>query len=85
MSRLLTYYKLRLHRRLGQIRRPAEEHNVIGGLGGLICEIAADKCPKKICRIGIQDTYAESGDANKLMAKYKLDGEGVYEQVKAAL
>ncbi|MBF1103173.1 MAG: transketolase family protein, partial [Solobacterium sp.] len=35
--------------------------------------------------IGIQDTYAESGDANKLMAKYKLDGEGVYEQVKAAL
>lgn len=63
----------------------AEEHNVIGGLGGLICEIAADKCPKKIHRIGIQDTYAESGDANKLMAKYKLDGEGVYEQVKAAL
>ena len=63
----------------------AEEHNVIGGLGGLICEIAADKCPKKIRRIGIQDTYAESGDANKLMAKYKLDGEGVYEQVKAAL
>ncbi len=63
----------------------AEEHNVIGGLGGLICEIAADKCPKKIHRIGIQDTYAESGDANKLMAKYKLDGEGVYEQVKVAL
>ncbi|MCI5723087.1 MAG: transketolase family protein [Erysipelotrichaceae bacterium] len=63
----------------------AEEHNVIGGLGGLICEIAADKCPKKIHRIGIQDTYAESGDANKLMAKYKLDGDGVYEQVKAVL
>lgn len=63
----------------------AEEHNVIGGLGGLICEIAADKCPKKIHRIGIQDTYAESGDSNKLMAKYKLDGDGVYEQVKAVL
>lgn len=63
----------------------AEEHNIIGGLGGLISEIAGEKCPRKIVRIGIKDTYAESGPAKELMAKYKLDANGIVEKIKKEL
>lgn len=63
----------------------AEEHNIIGGLGGLIAEISTSTYPRKIYRIGVRDEFAESGSADALMHKYKLDGEGVYEQIKANL
>ena len=63
----------------------AEEHNVIGGLGGLISEIAGQECPRKIVRIGIQDCYAESGAADALMKKYGLDGDGIYRAIHQAL
>lgn len=60
----------------------AEEHNIIGGLGGLIAEISTELCPRKIYRIGMKDCFAESGDAKSLMHKYKLDADGVYQQIK---
>ena len=63
----------------------AEEHNIIGGLGGLISEIASEKCPRKVVRIGVEDRYAESGPAKELMKKYKLDAEGVAEKIEKSL
>lgn len=63
----------------------AEEHNIIGGLGSLIAELSSQKCPRKLFRIGVQDTYAESGPAKELMAKYKLDANGVVEQIEKVL
>ncbi len=63
----------------------AEEHNIIGGLGGLIAEISTSKCPRRIVRIGIEDAFAESGSYIELMKKYELDGEGLYKKIKAAL
>ena len=63
----------------------AEEHNIVGGLGGMICELAAEKCPRRIIRIGLRDIFAESGSAAELMRKYELDGDGLYKQIKAAL
>ena len=62
-----------------------EEHSVIGGLGGAVCETLSAKAPTPVLRIGVNDTYGESGPAVALLAKYKLDGEGVYEQIKAWL
>ena len=59
-----------------------EEHSVIGGLGSAICDALAEKCPVPVKKIGVQDVFGESGPAVALLAKYKLDGEGVYEQVK---
>mgnify|MGYP000599203411 FL=1 len=59
-----------------------EEHSVIGGLGSAVCDALAEKCPVPVKKIGVQDVYGESGPAVALLAKYKLDGEGVYEQVK---
>ena len=63
----------------------AEEHNIIGGLGGMIAEVAGEKCPKPIHRIGVKDRYAESGPAAGLMKKYGLDAEGVYKEIKENL
>lgn len=62
-----------------------EEHSVIGGLGGAVCETLSAKAPTPVLRIGVQDTFGESGPAAALLAKYKLDGAGVYEQIKAWL
>ncbi len=62
-----------------------EEHSVIGGLGGAVCETLSAKAPTPVLRIGVNDTYGESGPAAALLAKYKLDGAGVYEQIKAWL
>ena len=59
-----------------------EEHSVIGGLGSAVCDALAEKCPVPVKKIGVQDVFGESGPAVALLAKYKLDGEGVYEQGK---
>lgn len=60
----------------------AEEHSIIGGLGGAVCEALAATAPTLVYRIGIRDAYGESGSAADLLEKYRLDGKGVYEQVK---
>ena len=59
-----------------------EEHSVIGGLGSAVCDALAEKCPVPVKKIGVQDVFGESGPAVALLAKYKLDGEGVYEKEK---
>lgn len=59
-----------------------EEHSVIGGLGGAVCEVLSEKAPVPVKRIGINDVFGESGPAVKLLEKYGLDAKGVYESVK---
>ena len=59
-----------------------EEHSVIGGLGGAVCEVLSEKYPVPVKRIGVNDVYGESGPAVKLIEKYGLDGKGVYASVK---
>ena len=61
----------------------AEEHSIIGGLGGAVAEVLAEQCPAPLYRIGVRDTFGESGPAVELLHKYKLDADGIYEQVKA--
>lgn len=61
----------------------AEEHSIIGGLGGAVAEVLAEECPAPLYRIGVRDTFGESGPAVELLHKYKLDADGIYEQVKA--
>lgn len=59
-----------------------EEHSVIGGLGSAVCEVLSEKLPTKTKRIGIYDVFGESGSAAALLEKYRLDGNGVYAQIK---
>lgn len=60
----------------------AEEHTVIGGLGSAVCDCLSEKHPTPVLRIGMQDTFGESGSASALVEKYGLDGKGIYEKVK---
>ncbi len=60
-----------------------EEHSVIGGLGGAVAELLSEKCPTKMLRIGVEDTFGESGPAVQLLEKYGLDAAGIYNKVKA--
>ena len=60
-----------------------EEHSVIGGLGSAVCEVLCEEAPTKVLRIGVNDTFGESGPAVELIHKYGLDAEGIYKKVKA--
>ena len=60
-----------------------EEHSIIGGLGSAVCEVLCEKAPAKVLRIGVNDTFGESGPAPELIAKYGLDAESIYKKVKA--
>ncbi|MCR5116842.1 MAG: transketolase family protein [Lachnospiraceae bacterium] len=60
-----------------------EEHSVIGGLGSAVCDALSAKYPVPVKKLGMQDVFGESGSASQLVEKYKLDGKGVYEDVKA--
>ncbi len=57
-----------------------EEHSVTGGLGSLVAELASAKCPRFVHRLGMYG-YAESASAEVLLHEYRLDGEGVAEQI----
>lgn len=61
----------------------AEEHSVIGGLGSAVCDCLCEMAPTPVCKIGVYDVFGESGPAAKLLEKYGLDGQGVYEKVKS--
>lgn len=64
----------------------AEDHNIIGGLGGAIAETMAELgVPTKLVRIGVRDTYGESGTPEALYLKHGLDATGVARTVKSAI
>ena len=60
-----------------------EEHSIIGGLGSAVCDVLSAKAPTKVLKIGINDTFGESGPAKVLLEKYGLDAKSIYEKVKA--
>ena len=62
-----------------------EEHSVIGGLGGAVCEALAERCPVPVRRVGVRDVFGESGPAVGLLAKYGLDGAGVAKSIREFL
>lgn len=62
-----------------------EEHSVLGGFGSAVCEVLSEYSPLSVKRIGVYDTFGESGPAVELLHKYRLDGEGIAEQVKSYL
>ncbi|VAV85559.1 Transketolase, C-terminal section [hydrothermal vent metagenome] len=55
----------------------AEDHNILGGLGGAVAEVVCDTVPVPVERVGIKDTFAESGEPEDLAAKYGLDSNAI--------
>jgi transketolase len=50
----------------------AEEHSVIGGLGGAVCEVLAEGHPVPVERVGLRDVFGQSGTAEELLLHYGL-------------
>ena len=63
----------------------AEEHNVLGGLGGAVAELLAETEPVPVLRVGIRDVYGESGPWRELLAKYGLSAPDIVEAAKRAV
>ena len=63
----------------------AEDHTVIGGLGGAVAEILGEKRPTPMKRIGIRDTFGESADNDDLLAKYGLTSEHVADAARVLM
>ena len=63
----------------------AEEHSVIGGLGGAVCEVLCEVCPVPVLRLGVYDTFGKSGPAVKLLKIFGLDAEHIAEKAKKAV
>lgn len=62
-----------------------EDHQVMGGLGSAIAEVLVKNIPSPMEFVGLQNTFAESGDWKALLKKYKMDNEGIKEAVKKVL
>ena len=58
-----------------------EEHSIIGGLGSAVCDCLCAKAPTPVYKIGVNDTFGESGPAVELLKKYELDSEVIYKKV----
>ena len=63
----------------------AEEHNIIGGLGDSIAQVAAKNCPVPIEFIGTNDTFGESGKPAELLVKYGLDAHHIVAAAEKAM
>ena len=58
-----------------------EEHSIIGGLGSAVCDALAEKYPVPVRKIGVNDTFGESGPAVELLVKYGLSAQNIVSQV----
>ena len=59
-----------------------EDHNVIGGLGTAISEVLVENYPKKLTKIGINDSFGKSGKAEELINYFKLTKDEIIKNVK---
>lgn len=63
----------------------AEEHNIIGGLGSAISEVLGEKQPTPMVRVGLRDTFGESGRPQELLEKFGLTKENLVKAVREVL
>lgn len=63
----------------------AEEHNILGGLGGAVCEAVCESLPVPVVRVGVNDVFGKSGPAAELLKLYGLCAENIAARAKDAL
>ena len=63
----------------------AEEHSVIGGLGGAVSEVICETVPVPVVKLGVEDVFGRSGPAVELLHIYGLDAENIVKKTKQAL
>ena len=63
----------------------AEEHSIIGGLGGAVCEVVSERAPRPVFRVGVRDRFGESGAPEELLEAYGLTASSVARCARQAL
>lgn len=63
----------------------AEEHSIVGGLGGGVAECLSQRAPVPLERIGVNDTFTESGPYNELLDKYGLSVDAIVTAAQRAI
>ncbi|MHB0885349.1 MAG: transketolase family protein [Bacillota bacterium] len=63
----------------------AEEHSIIGGLGGAVAECLGEHAPVPLVRVGLRDTFGESGTPDELMKAYGLTAAEIVRAAKEAV
>ena len=63
----------------------AEEHSIIGGLGSAVAEVVTEECPVPVLKVGIKDTFGESGIPGELLKAYGLTVDAIVENSKKAI
>ncbi|MFZ5632800.1 MAG: transketolase family protein [Bacillota bacterium] len=63
----------------------AEEHSVIGGLGGAVCEAVCENAPAPVRRVGLPDVFGESGTPDELLNKFGLTPAAIANAVREAI
>ena len=62
-----------------------ENHSIYGGLGSAVCECLSENYPTKVLRIGVNDSFGQSGDSKELLKIYGLDSASIANKVMERL
>lgn len=54
-----------------------ENQNILGGLGGAVCEILSERCPTRVVRLGVPDQFGEVASEAYLFNKHGFGVEHV--------
>ncbi|MEW6522448.1 MAG: transketolase C-terminal domain-containing protein [Bacillota bacterium] len=63
----------------------AEEHSVIGGLGGAVAELLSEAYPVPVQRVGIRDRFGQSGTPGELLEEYCLTATHLAQAARSAV
>ena len=63
----------------------SEEHSVVGGLGGAVCEFLSGTCPVPVVRHGVNDVFGRSGTYADVLAYFGITPEGIADRARKAL
>jgi transketolase len=62
-----------------------EDHSVLGGLGGAVAEVVSSEHPVPVVRLGLQDTFAQSGEPDQLLEFYGLTAQHIAAAARHAM
>ena len=62
-----------------------EEHTIVGGLGAAVAEAVATSCPVPVERVGLRDTFAETGPYDALLDKYGMGVDDIVASAERAI
>jgi transketolase len=63
----------------------AEEHSIVGGLGGAVAELLSEECPVPVHRVGVNDRFGTSGKAEELLKYFGLTSDDLADAARGAL